>query len=165
MKLSKEDAQKLTRRVDENSEQIYEIAKLLVKPYIESLTKFIISFRERLQDEENPPNLEELNSMMLQIPTELYFVAEGQAALSIKEDISKAIRTELYNNAHLDVGGTVDSRKAAAELEVMEETIINSAYARANKMLKDKVESAMELLNSVKLSFRRELTKAGYEKE
>lgn len=165
MKLTREDAQKLTKRVNEHSEEIHELAKIILKPYTESLNKFMINFRERLRDEDNPPTGDELNLMMQSIPTELYFAAEGELQIGINEDISKLIRMELYNNAHLDAEGTVDARKSAAELEVIKETIINSAYVRANKLLKDKIKAAYELLNSVKLSFRRELAKSGTERD
>jgi hypothetical protein len=158
-KIGKDRILELTGRIDTNSSQIKEISNMLLKPYVDSIDAFMTGVLDRVRDKNNPPDIDELNSFILQIPSELYFTSEGVISLSIKEDVAKAIRNELYNEAHLEARGTVDTKKSIAELEVLEETIIQSAYTRANQQLKLKIELATEVLNSCKASFKRELIK------
>ena len=87
--------------------------------------------------------------------------------LGIRDDIAKAVYKEMYHTARASQDkGTVADKDSLAELASQEQYIVSSAYSRAYKTLKSKVENAQELLGSVKKVLSRrmaeyELTRIG----
>lgn len=140
----------LTDRVDKNSQLIDEIVDKLVADYCKPLDDYMEFVRSIVSDEKHPPTDEELDDFTLNLPVLLYFTGEAQESLGIKEDIAKAIRQELYSNSFSTAVGTVGDKTSIAELSTQSETIVWTTYQRAYKKIKLRMESANEMLQSVK---------------
>ena len=143
----------LQKRIDTNSDIINGIVDRLVQQYCQSLDDYIDFIRGILNDEKNPPTDRELDDFTLNIPVLLYFTGEGQEALGIKEDVAKAVKMEIYNEAYEKADKT-----AAAELATQNEFITHIAYQRAYKKIKLRMELGSEILQSCKKVITRRCT-------
>lgn len=137
-------------RVDKDSKIITDIVNEIVKPYCKDVDNYVSWIREILADGTNPPTDEELEDMCLNLSTRIYFMSEACEQLGIKDDISKAIKNEVFNQRRDDIKGTIADKDAYADLCSQQEQITNICYSRAYKIVKAKVENAQELLQSCK---------------
>lgn len=137
-------------RVEDNSAKVEKIVDELIQPYCDKLDILIGKFRDCLMDKENPVTEWELDDVCLKLPSYLYFMGEAQEKFGIKEDISKSVKMELYNQIHQRTRGTIADKQAASEAGTIEEDIVYRAYQRAYKRIKQKLEAAYELLSSIK---------------
>jgi hypothetical protein len=143
-----EDNPPVIQHVEDNSKEMDDIVGLLVQKYSMSLDDCIVQIRERLSGDSMSDD--ELERFALELPVYLYFAGEGQEALGIREDMAKSIRTESFNHFRSRADGTVADKNTAAELATTEETMVWSAYQRAYKKMKFKIEAGYEVLNSIK---------------
>lgn len=140
----------LQERIDKNSNLIDEIVNNLVQNYCKALDDYVEFIYNVLHDEEHPPSDLELDDFVMNLPVLLYFTGEGMESLGIKEDTSKAIRMEKYNEIYNELKGTIADKTAKAELHSQVEYITNMAYTRAYKKIKLRLELGNELLQSIK---------------
>ena len=169
-KLSRDEldaVQNIRCRVEENSIQIDEIVKTITDPYCKDLDRYVSFIRDCLKDGENPPTTQELEDFCLNLSTYIYFACGMTEYLGIRDDIGRAVYKEMYNTSRNSLTkGTVADKDSLAALHSQEEFVISSAYTRAYKIMKSKIESAQDLLASAKkvLSHRiqqEELTNLG----
>lgn len=144
-------------RVEDNSAKVEKIVDELIQPYCDKLDILIGKFRDCLMDKQNPVTEWELDDVCLKLPSYLYFMGEAQEKFGIKEDISKSVKMELYNQIHQRTRGTVADKQAASEAGTIEEDIVYRAYQRAYKRIKQKLEAAYELLSSIKKVMHRRM--------
>lgn len=140
----------IIERVEDNSAKVEKIVDELIQPYCDKLDILIGKFRDCLMDKQNPVTEWELDDVCLKLPSYLYFMGEAQEKFGIKEDISKSVKMELYNQIHQRTRGTIADKQAASEAGTIEEEIVYRAYQRAYKRIKQKLEAAYELLSSIK---------------
>jgi len=136
--------------VNRNSFQVDEIVDNLVNTYCGDLDKYMKQIDNILVNQTTPVSDIQLDDFTLNLPSLLYFTSAAQEALEIKEDVSKAIRNDVYNRVRDCAQGTVADKDTAAELQSQAETIVYIAYNRAYKKVKARVEAAYEMLNSIK---------------
>ncbi len=151
----------LQKRIDANSDIINGIVDRLVQQYCQPLDDYIDFIRGILNDHNNPPTDRELDDFTLNLPVLLYFTGEGQEALGIKEDVAKAVKMELYNEAYEKANtgkATIADKTAAAELATQNEFITHIAYQRAYKKIKLRMELGNEILQSCKKVITRRCT-------
>lgn len=154
-------------KVEENSRIIDDLVNQVIKPYCKDLDKYVSFIRDLLKDGENPPTDFELDDIVLNLSTYIYWASGACEQLGIRDDISKAVYKEIYHTKRSEVStGTVADKDSIAELESIQEQITNIVYNRSYKIMKSKVENAQELLSSCKkvLSHRmqeQELTRIG----
>ena len=148
----------LQRRIDENSDIINGIVDRLVSDYCSQLDDYMSFVRSIVSDTKNPPTDAELDDFTLNIPVLIYFTGEAQEALGIKEDVSKAVKMELYNELYGKASGTVADKTAKAELLTQAEFIAHTAYSRAYKKVRLRMEAANETLQSVKKVISRRMS-------
>lgn len=149
-KLDPDKLDGILKRTDDNSEYINGIVNDIVSKYCKPLDDLMQLFNKILSDVDNPPTDEELDQMTMKLPNLLYFAGEGQEALGIKEDTSKAIKMEIYNKVHMETAGTVSDKEAKASSESQYETVVNAIYTRAYKKVKLRMEAGFEQLQSIK---------------
>jgi len=154
MKISNADMGKvesIRNQVEQNSEVIDKIVYDIINPYIKDLDNYVSFIKECLKDGENPLTTSELDDVVMNMATYIYFASGACEQLGIRDDISKAVYKEVYHNKRSEIGhGTVADKDSIAELESLQEQITNIAYNRAYKTVKAKVENAQELLSSAK---------------
>ena len=149
-KIDKEVANEVIKKVENNSVLIEEIVNKLVSSYCSQLDEYVKMIDNVLKDEAKPLTDYELDDICISLPTLLYFTAQGQETLGIREDVAKAIKMEIFNNNFDAATGTIADKTAIAELASQSETIIYIAYNRAYKQIKSRLEIGNELLQSVK---------------
>lgn len=149
-RLDQDKLSEILKRTDENSEYINSIVNDIVNKYCKPLDDLMKLFQGILNDENNPPTDEELDQMTMKLPNLLYFAGEGQEALGIKDDTSKAIKMEIYNKIHMETAGTVSDKEAKANAGSQYETVVNAIYVRAYKKVKLRMEAGFEQLQSIK---------------
>lgn len=150
-KLDKKRIRNLEKQVEDNSAKIDEIVDSIIKPYCEDLDNYVTFIHECLSDGENPPTTQELEDFCMNLSTNIYFAGGMTEYLGIRDDIAKAVYKEMYNTQRDAIDkGTVADKNSLAELASQEESIVSSAYTRAYKIMKSKVENAQELLGSCK---------------
>lgn len=157
----------IRENVEKNSLIIDDIVNSIISPYASSLDKYVGFIKDCLKDGENPPTTDELDDFCLNLSTYIYFAGGMTEQLGIRDDIAKAVYKEMYHTARASQDkGTVADKDSLAELASQEQYIVSSAYSRAYKTLKSKVENAQELLSSCKKVLSRrmaeyELTRIG----
>lgn len=153
--------------VEEKSGIMDDIVNDIIQPYCRDLDNYVLFIKDCLKDGENPPTTDELDDFCLNLSTYIYFAGGMTEQLGIRDDISKAVYKEMYHTARASQDkGTVADKDSLAELASQEQYIVSSAYSRAYKTLKSKVENAQELLSSCKKVLTRrmaeyELTRMG----
>lgn len=101
----------------------------------------------------------ELEKDCLKLSNLLYFMGDRLENIGIKADLSDAARKEVYNKAYLnnqvkDVEKknktTVAECQAVAEEASKYETVVNSIYERAYKIIKYKIDAANKLIDVIR---------------
>lgn len=155
---SKIDA--VMHEVEEDSEYVQQIVDGLVSKCCDNLTDYINYVSKILNDNDYSLTNDELDDIIMTIPTMLYYVGEQQERLGIKQDVSDTTRSFMYNKLFAESTGTVDHKKAVTESALFDETLVTVIYARAYNTIKSKVSTAMELLQSAKKIMSRRITEA-----
>lgn len=143
-------AEEIIKTIENNSILIDEIVNKLVSNYCSQLDEYIHIIDCALKDESKPLTDYELDDICINLPTLLYFTAQGQETLGIREDVAKAIKMEVFNKTFDGSQGTIADKTAVADLASQNETIIYIAYDRAYKQIKSRLEIGNELLQSIK---------------
>ncbi len=140
-----EDMQK---RIEINSEVIERYIKGIVTEYCAELDKYILHIKRVVGTDDVPT--EALDNFVLRLPVLIYFAGEALENVGIQEDISTALKMEIYNHVFNDTEGTIADKTAMAELATQTEFVNNVIYTRAYKKIKLRMEMATELLQSIK---------------
>lgn len=156
--ISKEKVSNIKTRVEHNSQILNDIVNEITQPYSKDLDKYVQFISTVLADGTNPPTDEELEDMCLNLSAKIYFLSGACEQLGIKDDMSKAIKNEVYNKKRDEIRGTIADKDSYAELESQQEQITNICYSRAYRTVKAKVENAQELLQSCKKVLSRRIT-------
>lgn len=142
----------LNQEISENSKLIEDIAFNISKEFTQELDKVMGTCKSIFQSKDKITN-QEIEDLLAQLPSILYFVNEGQEAVGIKQDIAEMTRKTNYNIAREKANGTVADKNTAAEGQVINEAINEIIYQRAYKLIRAKIEMAQEMVNSLKRIF------------
>ena len=138
-------------RVEENSQQLEEIVISIIQPYCKDLDKYVLFIKDCLMDGEKQPTNAELEDFCMNLSAQIYFAGGMCEQLGIRDDIAKAVYKEMYHTSRANLtNGTVADKDSLAELNSQYEALVSSAYTRAYKTMKARVEAAQELLSSCK---------------
>ena len=142
----------LNQEISENSKLIEDIAFNISKEFTQELDKVMGICKSIFQSKDKITN-QEIEDLLAQLPSILYFVNEGQEAVGIKQDIAEMTRKTNYNIAREKANGTVADKNTTAESQVINEAINEIIYQRAYKLIRAKIEMAQEMINSLKRIF------------
>ena len=143
------EIKKLQKRVGINSETMDLVVNKLVKEHCKQLDD-VMTLIQNILDSDEPASDLELDDLTLRLPNTLYFASECQEALGIREDVAKAVKMELYNEIYAQTPGTAANKTAAAEAVTQSEYLVHTAYQRAYKKVKLRMEAGYEQLQSIK---------------
>lgn len=137
--------------VEINSSTIQKQVEEIIEVYSSELDEYMQFVRGILRNDEQPPTDVELDDFALNLSTLIYFTSVGAEQMGIRDDLSRAAYKEAYNVARsMITKGTVADKNVQAEIDATAEKVVNIVYSKAYKILKAKVESAQEVLSSVK---------------
>lgn len=138
------------KEIQLSTEVMDNVVNQLIEPYCRELSKIIEEIDEAVMGKKRKPSDDEIDYFILNLPIVIFYTVEGLETMGIQDDVSKAIREERYNYAFSKVAGTIPDKTAFANGEVQEHTLINIAYQRAYKKIKQLVEAANEVQSSLK---------------
>lgn len=150
---SPEKLRTLKRRVETNSKEVDRLVEMIVTKYNKDLDDFIRQMRDLVHDrDKRQRDLTdvEIEIMCLKIPLFMYFAASGLETLGVEGDSAKAVKLEVFNAKYLNYEGTIKDKEKYAELETMNEYVVEIAYTRAYKKLKTQIEMAEHLFSGAK---------------
>lgn len=142
----------LNQEISENSKIIEDIVYDIVKNFTGDLDK-VMNTCKSIFTSGDKPSLQELEDLLGQLPSYLYFANEKQEIIGIKQDIAEMTRKSNYNLFRMKATGTVADKNSTAESAVLNEMVNEVIYQRAYKMIKAKIEMAQEMINSIKRIF------------
>lgn len=138
-------------RVENHSDVLADIVNDIIEPYCKDLDRYVMFIKECLHDGETPPTNDELDDFCMNLSTLIYFAGGMCEQLGIRDDISKAVYKEVYNDARSALSeGTIADKDSIAELQAQQEQITSVCYNRAYRIVKAKIDAAQELLASCK---------------
>lgn len=138
-------------KVEDHSKVLSDIVNEIIDPYCKDLDRYVMFIRDCLKDGETPPTNDELDDFCMNLSTLIYFAGGMCEQLGIRDDISKAVYKEVYNDARSGLTeGTIADKDSIAELQAQQEQITSVCYNRAYRIMKSKIEAAQELLASCK---------------
>ena len=149
--VNKESISGIQKKVEGYSDNLSDIVNNIIDPYCKDLDRYVMFIKECLHDGETPPTNDELDDFCLNLSTLIYFAGGMCEQLGIRDDISKAVYKEVYNDTRSALSeGTIADKDSIAELQAQQEQITSVCYTRAYRIVKAKVEAAQELLASCK---------------
>lgn len=160
VKFTRDDINNIIDRVEGNSGTINEVVDSIVADYCKPLDDYMQVIDEILREGNEIADYE-LDDFALNLPSLIYFACSAQESLGVKEDVSKAIRSEVYNKVREKSQGTVADKDSVADLASQQETVVVIIYQRAYKKVKARIDAAYEMLNSVKKVMTRRIAQYG----
>ena len=146
MKINKE----IQERVEQNSFAVEEMVNQIVDKYTSELDRYVNKIKNVLESGEEL-ELNDLNQIMIRLCSYAYFLSSKQELIGIRKDISESIKDEKYNQVYMNLSvGTVANKTAKAEEESKEEAIVGLIYDRAYKIMKNKYDSTVRLVDATK---------------
>ena len=146
-------------KIEGNSAELDHTINDIIERYSGELDDYMQFVRGILRNDEQPPTDAELDDFALNLSTLIYFTSVGAEQMGIRDDLSHSAYKEAYNVARsLQKSGTVADKNTQAELDATAERVVNIVYSKAYKILKAKVESAQEVLSSVKKVMSRRIS-------
>ncbi len=146
-------SQELLDKIEANSSEIEKTVSDITSVYSDELDEYVRWVRQLLRESDSagPITDTELDDIVMNLSTIIYFTSTGCEQLGIREDISRSAYKEAYNTARSMLSaGTVADKNAEAEIQTLQERIVEIIFSRSYKILKAKVENAQELLASAK---------------
>lgn len=136
--------------VDDIGKEIDEIVDGIVNSSCSDLDEYIDYVRSLLNDDTSPITDGELNHIIITLPTYMYYSSSHLESLGIREDLAKIHENNAYMEALQLVTGSVQEKQVKAKSQIQTEAITTIVYQRANKKIKAKNDTALELLQSCK---------------
>ena len=153
------ETQPIIEKVNANADNVIVFVNNIVSKYCKELDELTTSIHSILYNQEDPISDEELDSSIMKLSSVLYFVSEKQEEMGLKEDISKSFYNEAYNTTRNALTtGTVADKDSYAKLQSQQELLTSMIFSRCYKKIKTKVESAYELLTSMKKVLSRRIS-------
>lgn len=150
------DIENSVKEVDSN----YEVCELVSRPILDSycgeLDELVNDFNIRAVVNEADDS--QLEKFLFTFGVVIYNLGSRLEGVGLKEDISKILYKEAYNTAYLNGKGLVGEKNkptvaeltSMAEQQSKTEQIINIIYDRVYSEMKTKLNSAIELVNSIR---------------
>lgn len=131
----------------------------VVKKYSEGLDNLMTDIYFDCVKEESAP-LSILEHYYLELSNMIYFMQEKLEQLGVYSDMSESASKEVFSKSYLAQSGikdasgksksTVAELNAQANLDSQYESVVASIYARAYKIVKGKVTSGQDMMNTLR---------------
>lgn len=165
MQITVEEIEGVIAETEENYSVYSSIANEVTSRY----TKELDDIMQRIHDEiilVSDPSISAFEKYHLELSNCLYFMQERLERLGSLDYLSKTKYKEVYNQAYLDSQlpdvtsnkkKTVNELVAISEEASKSEAITNDIYARAYKVLKNKIDAANTMISTLSKSITRRM--------
>ena len=144
---------------EQNVKYFKDTCDKVVKSYSESLDNLMMDLYAECVKNPNPP-IDTLERYYLELSNMIYFMIEKLEQLGVYADMSSSASKEVYSKSYLDLSmdkddkgkskATVAELQAKASIDSQYETVVSSIYDRAYKIVKGKVSSAQDMMNTLR---------------
>ena len=135
--------------VNKKAALLKELVDEVVGDKLDLLDSMIHNVSVMLSNEKELTN-QDLNRIILQLPLYVYELSDFIQKLEIRISIAEASQNEDEANATLTTEGTVATKQARSRKAGLKNYLIYSAYKGALTMVKNKMNTALELLAGAK---------------
>lgn len=151
---------------DKNVEYFNEVAAETAGKYTKHLDKLMQDLY-KIVVKPSDVATEDLERYYLELTNLIYFMGDKLEQLSIYDDMSKSAQKEVFNKAYLSNQlkdadkknkTTVAENTAVAEQESQYEAVVNSIYNHAYKIVKFKIESAQDMVGTLRKVISRRMS-------
>lgn len=155
--LKNEQIDTIMKEINDNAEYVKKLSDDIVNQYTSILDDIMRDITNDVINQ-NVVSDDTLERYFLDLTNALYFIGSKSEFLGVYEDLSKSNMKLKYNQAYSEnqinssLQGkkvTVDENRAYAENNSINETIVNSLYARSFRIIKAKIESANEMVKTL----------------
>lgn len=165
MQITVEEIESVIAETEENYDVYSSIANEVTSRY----TRDLDDIMQRIHDEiilVSDPSISVFEKYHLELSNCLYFMQERLEKLGSLDYLSKTKYKEVYNQAYLDSQlpdvtsnkkKTVNELVAISEEASKSEAITNDIYARAYKILKNKIDAANTMISTLSKSITRRM--------
>ena len=156
--INEETIENSRQHLESKSIDVEKIVKKVTSAYSSELDGLVQSIDTKVREQElDGLSDQELESYCLKLSSFMYFAAAGQELIGLREDIAAALNKEDYNNKYAEATGTINDKKASAELESQSSMLVELIYDRAEKLMASKLTYATHLLGSIKRVLNRRI--------
>jgi hypothetical protein len=156
-KIDEENVKKLMGDTDSNVSYFNSVMEQTADRYTKTLDEIMIKLNRVILSPDDI-SIEDLEKYLLELTNTLYFIGAESERLGVYDDMSKAAQKEVYNRAYLNnqvdfsdkKKPTVAENQAVAEQKSQYESVVNSIYNHASKIVKYKIEAAYEMASALK---------------
>lgn len=154
-----EKIQRLMNDTETNVEYFNSTVVQVVKKYSESLDNLMSDLYIECIKNKNATT-DVLEQYYLELSNMIYFMIEKLEQISVFADMSKSASKEVYSKSYLSnqvkESGTgknkttVAELQAQAEIDAQYETVVSSIYDHAYKVVKGKIDSGKDMMNTLR---------------
>ena len=158
MELTAQEIEKLDAirlLVSNNVEYFDNMVNEVADTYTADLNAVMDDIKLHVVDKADPP-VSLVEEYFMKLSALLYYVGSQMESLGIRDDISEQMQKEVFNTEYLsqqelnrDKKPTAATLTALAENKSMYETLLNSMYSRAYKIVKFRVEAADRMCSTL----------------
>lgn len=165
MQISLEEIEKVVAETDDNLAVYSTVSEEVVKRYTKELDNVMQAIYTDIISVPDP-SISVFEKYHLELSNCLYFMQERLEKLGSLDYLSKTKYKEVYNQAYLDnqlPDATSNKKKTVNELVALSEeaskseSITNDIYARAYKVLKNKIDAANTMISTISKSISRRM--------
>ena len=139
------------KEVEVTTVHVNDMVNEIVNHYCAETDKLLEGIRQVLfSDKDNELSNTELDTIVMKLPVLVYFAGAGQEYVGLQEDVAKFAGQLEFSKHFNQASGTVADKTNYAETKANEEEVVRVVYSRAYRIIKGKMEMALELLQSAK---------------
>lgn len=162
------DEEKIQSLMDETKSNVEYFEKLtfgVAVEYSKELDALMQSINADVLGDDSAP-LNTLEKYFLELSNCLYFMSDKLERLGVYDAMSKNAYKEVYNRAYLNLSDIGDAKKkptvaeltASAENEAQYENVVSDVYAKAYKIVKNKMDAANTVLSCISKIISKRMT-------
>lgn len=137
------------QKVEASTQKVEEMVKEILKDELQGLDAYVSQVSVFIQSNPQIPD-EDLNLILLNLPTYLYRLTEVAQRIEMQKGLSGEHAKYTKNDALLNATGTVADKTATAENAGASDRIVQLAYKMAADTVQSKIDIVMTMISAVK---------------
>lgn len=134
--------------IDRHSEAITKLVAQISKPATRELDVIMDRIYKVIKDGDAP--LPILEDNLLRLTATIYNTTVNVEQIGVQSDMSKAVYTDVYQNAIRNASGTIQEKAANADIAAQYSALAMDIRTRAYKIGKAKLDAAENMMNALR---------------